>query len=739
MAARKIICYISLSICFLLFSFVIGHVESHLYSRQIHENSGSQWYWMQPKPSGNLLYSVNFANRLTGYAAGSVGTILKTTDGGTSWMSQYSNTSLDLSKIFCLNASLCFAAGNSGTILKTTNGGNSWTVNSTEKSTYFYDISFTDKSTGYAAGLGGTILKTTDGGSKWNRLFSGTANALFCVSFLNQSTGVAAGFNTLLKTTNKGKSWVQQNINIPPSSSIVGISFIDSNTIFAAGNSPGGAFYKTTNNGINWQAIPLGLTYLFGGSVDLVRGMSFMNKSTGFIVTDFGTVLKTINSGKSWQKDSSFRPSVEKLAVMRSVNVLDSEYINICGGGGTVIRSTNAGHSWYAATGNKKSIRANCFVNSKIGFCVGEDGSISKTPDGGMDWYAQGTFTNRFLNSIFFVNELTGYIAGDSGLIYKTTDTGISWNSQVGYRGFNGRSIYFVTKDTGIVAGGNQDNERAFIFKTTNGGNSWLKVFDSLSLGLLNSIGFINNNTGFITGNNGNLLKTTNAGDTWVTNNIHVENLNSISFADSLNGIIVGTNGLTFNTTTGGDDWTSHASGTFVKLNSVSFTDNGYAIAAGEYGTIISSTNGGTSWNSVQKITSNNFYSVNIIDYKSLFVFGEYGTILYTLNKEMAFNSAKKNIFKENFNLIQNFPNPFNASTRIQYELNPIGNLNHVKVRINVSDLLGKQLCTLVDDIENAGIHEIEFNAANFPSGIYFYTLFINEERAGIRKMILLK
>src|SRR5207344_2905435 len=100
-------------------------------------------------------------------------------------------------------------------------------------------------------GLNGTILKSTNSGIDWIQLTSGTSAALFCVSFLNESIGVAGGFNVIIKTTNGGMNWINQNVNIFPSSAVVGISQTDSNTIIAAGNSPNGAFYKTTNGGNN--------------------------------------------------------------------------------------------------------------------------------------------------------------------------------------------------------------------------------------------------------------------------------------------------------------------------------------------------------------------------------------------------------------------------------------------------------------------------------------------------------
>lgn len=85
------------------------------------------------------------------------------------------------------------------------------------------------------------------------------------------------------------------------------------------------------------------------------------------------------------------------------------------------------------------------------------------------------------------------------------------------------------------------------------------------------------------------------------------------------------------------------------------------------------------------------------------------------------------------YNLDQNYPNPFNPSTRIQYSLEQAGN-----VSLRIYDMLGREIQTLVNENQNAGMHVVEFNAKNFASGVYLYRL-----EAGsfiqVRKMILMK
>lgn len=87
------------------------------------------------------------------------------------------------------------------------------------------------------------------------------------------------------------------------------------------------------------------------------------------------------------------------------------------------------------------------------------------------------------------------------------------------------------------------------------------------------------------------------------------------------------------------------------------------------------------------------------------------------------------------FGLQQNFPNPFNPSTTIVFDLPSEG-----RVRLTVTDLLGKEVAMLADERRPAGTHEVRFDAASLslPSGVYFYTLAAGGSVQS-RKMVLTK
>ena len=102
-------------------------------------------------------------------------------------------------------------------------------------------------------------------------------------------------------------------------------------------------------------------------------------------------------------------------------------------------------------------------------------------------------------------------------------------------------------------------------------------------------------------------------------------------------------------------------------------------------------------------------------------------------NKEALKEDFDKGLSKESYFNTSNFPNPFNPVTTISYTL-PQSSY----VTISVYDRLGRQVQTLVDQNQEAGNHTVDFNASEYPSGIYFYRI-KTTEKTEVRKMLLTK
>lgn len=86
-----------------------------------------------------------------------------------------------------------------------------------------------------------------------------------------------------------------------------------------------------------------------------------------------------------------------------------------------------------------------------------------------------------------------------------------------------------------------------------------------------------------------------------------------------------------------------------------------------------------------------------------------------------------------NYSLQQNYPNPFNPETKINYSL-PVNS----NVSIKVSDVLGNDIATLVNEFQNPGIYSVAWNAENYPSGVYYYSL-KTDKFTETKRMLLIK
>ena len=91
-----------------------------------------------------------------------------------------------------------------------------------------------------------------------------------------------------------------------------------------------------------------------------------------------------------------------------------------------------------------------------------------------------------------------------------------------------------------------------------------------------------------------------------------------------------------------------------------------------------------------------------------------------------------------NFTLLQNYPNPFNPLTTIKYSIPRDEKRETRNVKLDVFDLLGSEVTTLVNEKQKPGNYEVSWDGSKQPSGVYFYRL-ICGHYSGTKKMILLK
>jgi photosystem II stability/assembly factor-like uncharacterized protein len=192
------------------------------------------------------------------------GTILKTTNGGTTWVDKTSvtGTTGTLRSLYFKDSNNGVAVGQTGTVIRTTDGGDSWSTISTPNTHNLNAVTFVSGSnTGFAvggSGSEGSILKTTDFGLNWSATtIAVTDKVLRGVNFRDSSNGIAAGDDaTVLRTTDGGDNWVS------PTGSPIGVdttkfravASLDSTGTKAWVVGDSGAIFKSQDDGDTWSA-----------------------------------------------------------------------------------------------------------------------------------------------------------------------------------------------------------------------------------------------------------------------------------------------------------------------------------------------------------------------------------------------------------------------------------------------------------------------------------------------------
>ena len=161
---------------------------------------------------------------------------------------------------------------------------------------------------------------------------------------------------------------------------------------------------------------------------------------------------------------------------------------------------------------------------------------------------------------------------------------------------------------------------------------------------------------------------------------------------------------------------------------------NGY-----EFLTMKLNTSGGIIWAKKYSTGYDSYAYFMVLDKAgSIYVSGECfqaggNTVIVTV-KYSQLTGITKNEINENENLLINYPNPFNSNTEIEYKIG-----NNALVRIKIYDIQGKEIETLVNENKNIGNYKINFNGDKYSSGIYFYSLQIDNKIIQTNRMLIIK
>jgi len=400
-----------------------------------------------------------------------------------------------------------------------------------------------------------------------------------------------------------------------------------------------------------------------------------------------------------------------------------------------------AAQTWGQQTSNYDSALTNVyFVNQNIGYVCGYSGTILKTVNGGTNWVKQNSGVDTSLAVIQFIDENIGYASGGwstNCTLLKTINGGDTWtNISPSFPGTAG-GMWFVSADTGFYAHANSLYGSSVISKTTNGGASWNEVYSGT--GWISYFYFTDSRNGYATVNNGSVLKTTDGGQNWTSLSLGASLWGSgIYFFNKDTGLVGGqpygtSTASIYKTVNGGTSWQPiSAANRFFKIFFAD-SNNGYALSVDVTGAgqMIKSTDRGAHWLD-ETTPRSNLRGIYFLNTNLGYAVGDSGVILIysfaTSVKEIPGNKVPKE-----FTLSQNYPNPFNPSTTISFAL-PL----KAYVTLKVFDIMGREIASIASENLSAGTYTRQWNAANMPSGVYFYRL-----QAGdyieTKKLILLR
>ncbi len=318
--------------------------------------------------------------------------------------------------------------------------------------------------------------------------------------------------------------------------------------------------------------------------------------STGSAVGEGGILIHSTNSGTAWA-DTSYTPSV---GTIRSINYANFDTGYACGDNETIYKITTSGTVIDLSNNiqnRDQTISFNSITNqstylqsqdgtfdrfNRYAYVVGDKGTVYRTLNAGNSWTRVPTtrFTTKKLRSIYS-KFFKLYVVGDSGGFYNSLTNGTSWNTKQypePFRALTFYSVFFITDSIGWVSGQN-----GTVLYTTNQGTSWTPETTNVSANLRGSFfglapdgqpagPLFSVGSGCVVGDNGTILHTADFGQTWTHASSGTSaQLNTVYFTDSLHGFAFGNGGVALATVDGGYVWQAQKSGTTQNLLSCHF------------------------------------------------------------------------------------------------------------------------------------------------------------------------
>jgi photosystem II stability/assembly factor-like uncharacterized protein len=309
-----------------------------------------------------------------------------------------------------------YAAGASGTLLKCTDGGSTWAgiVTGIQQNLTIVRI-VGDNPSSLVVGGASFLNRSDNGGQTFTRLpFASSGASLVTAAFPSSTVGyIVLSNGSVLSTADGGRTFTRRTA-IPGGKPTDLIAVADT-TCFAV--TEGGTIQRTTDGAGSWTQVASVPTAL--------RGIEKADATTMYAVGNGLTVLKSVDGGATWNaKPVSGVPPGNLTSVRTAgagIALLTTEV------GNQLLRTTDGGDSFASIVPSSDATFGAAFVSPTRAVTVGAFGSAETSDDGGANWHAVGSRIQGSFHVLYAVSGLVAYAGGDNGVLARTVDGGQTW------------------------------------------------------------------------------------------------------------------------------------------------------------------------------------------------------------------------------------------------------------------------------------------------------------------------